>query len=605
MQKLRASVHKTATSFDRRIMCGIFGYIGFRKASGILLRGLKRLEYRGYDSCGMATISKNLVVKKGAGKIDEVNKRLNFTEMGGHIGIAHTRWATHGKVNDINAHPHVDCSGKISVVHNGIIENYQELRNELQRKGHKFISETDTEVIAHLVEEFSKTCSFEEACKKAFKKLKGSFACLIIKEGEEKIIAIRKDSPLVLGVGENEIFISSDIPALLEFTKKVVYLSNWDFVVAEKGKFKIENLEKGPVERRIEVITTEISEIEKGEYPHYMLKEILEQIKTIKRSIEQPFDKVNEFVEAIKRSKKVYLIGAGTSYHACLAGSYFFSKMGIPATAILASEFPHFIDSISKDDLIIAVSQSGETADVLEAVRLAKGKGIKVYSVVNVPNSSLTRECDRYLLINAGIEIGVAATKTYTSQLSLLALLAYSVNGNYKDAIKLIEKAANIAYDLTAKSTRDFIRKVAEKLAKREHIFLIGRGLDYVTALEGALKIKEISYIHAEAFAGGEIKHGTIALIEEGTPCIVFVSRDVKDEILSNAIELKSRGGFIVGVSPEWNDVFDIWIKVPECYPLDCIIQVIPMQLLAYELAVLRGFDPDKPRNLAKSVTVK
>ncbi|OYT42669.1 MAG: glutamine--fructose-6-phosphate transaminase (isomerizing) [Candidatus Aenigmarchaeota archaeon ex4484_224] len=588
-------------------MCGIFGYIGFRKASPILLKGIKRLEYRGYDSCGIATLSKKIFVKKGKGKIDEVNKILNFLSLPGNLGIAHTRWATHGKVNDINAHPHLDCSKKIAIVHNGIIENFLEIRKMLERKGHKFESETDSEVIAHYVEELMKEgYSFEEASRFVFLNLKGSFAILAINENEEKIIAIRKDSPLVLGIGENEFFISSDIPALLEFTNKVVYLSNYDFVVLTKNSFKIENLVGKKRKIEIEEISFGIEDVEKGNYEHYMIKEILEQSQTIKRAILQNKEKIENFAKEIKKAKKIFLVAAGTSYHASLAASYIFSKYNkIFASAILASEFKHFVNSLNKNDLIIAISQSGETADVLEAVRIAKKKGIKVLAITNVNGSSLTKEADDYLLMNAGIEIGVAATKTYVSQLSLIILLSYALNGKLEDGINKLKAISDISLELTAKSFREYVKKIAEKLKEKEHIFLIGRGLEFVTALEAALKIKEISYIHAEAFAGGEIKHGTIALIENETPVIVFDSKENHDEIISNAIELKARGAFIIGVSSKRNEVFDIWLKVPENGIANCILQIIPMQLLAYYLAKIRGYDPDKPRNLAKSVTVK
>lgn len=588
-------------------MCGIFGYIGFRKASPILFKGIKRLEYRGYDSCGIATLSKKIFVKKGKGKIDEVNKILNFLSLPGNLGIAHTRWATHGKVNDINAHPHLDCSKKIAIVHNGIIENFLEIRKMLERKGHKFESETDSEVIAHYVEELMKEgYSFEEASRFVFLNLKGSFAILAINENEEKIIAIRKDSPLVLGIGENEFFISSDIPALLEFTNKVVYLSNYDFVVLTKNSFKIENLVGKKRKIEIEEISFGIEDVEKGNYEHYMIKEILEQSQTIKRAILQNKEKIENFAKEIKKAKKIFLVAAGTSYHASLAASYIFSKYNkIFASAILASEFKHFVNSLNKNDLIIAISQSGETADVLEAVRIAKKKGIKVLAITNVNGSSLTKEADDYLLMNAGIEIGVAATKTYVSQLSLIILLSYALNGKLEDGINKLKAISDISLELTAKSFREYVKKIAEKLKEKEHIFLIGRGLEFVTALEAALKIKEISYIHAEAFAGGEIKHGTIALIENETPVIVFDSKENHDEIISNAIELKARGAFIIGVSSKRNEVFDIWLKVPENGIANCILQIIPMQLLAYYLAKIRGYDPDKPRNLAKSVTVK
>ena len=580
-------------------MCGIIGYIGNRYANEIILNGLKRLEYRGYDSVGIGIVNdKNLIIKKDVGKIDEVHKKLNFLEPKGKIAVGHNRWATCGKVSKENAHPHTDCNEKIAIVHNGIIENHLELKEMLIEKGHKFKSETDSEVVAHLIEEFNKEHDFESACKKAFSMLKGSFAILAIKSDEEKIIGIRKDSPLVIGINEGECFASSDIYALLPFTKNFVFLRNFDFVVLEKGKFKVENLIEGKTERPIERIEVEIEKVDKKDFHHYMIKEILEQAEVFERAINQDERNIEKFVNEIKNSKKIFLIGAGTSYHACLAASYLFAKAGILTKAIVASEFKNYLNLIDKDTLIIAVSQSGETADVLDAVRKAKEKNAKIYSITNVYGSSLTRESDFYVLMNAGFEIGVAATKTYIAQLAIFLLL-YSKLINRE--INKEEIKAKI-YDLLSRSRREHIEKVAEILKNKEHIFLIGKGIDYVTALEAALKIKEISYVHAEAFAGGELKHGSLALIEDETPCIVFV--DEEKEIISNAEEVKARGGFIIGISPENHKVFDVWIKIPEDKEASLIYKIIPMQILAYRLAILRGFDPDKPRNLAKCVTV-
>lgn len=588
-------------------MCGIFGYVGDRKISEVLIRGLKKLEYRGYDSCGFAILNREIVVRKSKGFIDEVVKKLKVKELDGSLGISHTRWATHGKVDDINAHPHLDCKGEIAIVHNGILENYWELKEKLERVGHRIVSETDSELIAHLIEEEMKLgYDFVTSCKRAFEKLKGSFAVLAIHKNFDGIVAIRKDSPLVLGIGDSEVFISSDIPALLEFTKKVVYLSNYDFVIARKNKVEVINLIEGGKEIKPEILEISASDVEKGNYEHYMLKEILEQIEVIKRASMQRKEKFERIAKDMKKARNIYFVAAGTSYHASLAGSYLFSKIGgVPSFPIIASEFSQFSNSISKDDLVIAVSQSGETADVLEAVRTAKRKGAKIIAIINVYGSSLMKEADEFILVNAGPEIGVAATKTYTAQLVVLLLLAYTLQGEFEKGRKEVEKLANISYDLTSKTLRNYVKTIAEVLRKKEHVFLIGRGLASVTAREAALKIKEISYIHAEAFPGGEIKHGPLALIEKGTPCIVFVDKENRDEILSNAMELKSRGAFVIGVSSTNSKVFDIWLKTPENDYGTVITQVIPMQILAYELAVLRGLNPDKPRNLAKSVTVK
>ena len=589
-------------------MCGIIGYIGNRRAAPILLKGLKHLEYRGYDSAGMATLSSRVEVRKDVGKIEDLEKRLRFEEMEGEVGIGHTRWATHGKVTKENAHPHFSQNRKIYVVHNGIIENYQELREFLKENGFNFYSETDTEVIPNLIQyEMERGKNFEEACKAALKRLEGSFAVVIMHEGEEKLIAARRGSPLVIGVGDGEYFVASDIPAFLEFTKKVIFMYDWDFAVITKNGVKFYNLREGKeVERSIDVIDWDAEQAKKGEFKHYMIKEILEQVETIQRAAMQDESMVDAIVEEMRKARGIFFVGCGSSYHACFAGSYIFSKVAnLHVNVMLASEFPNFKHFLNENTLVFAVSQSGETADVLEAVRAAKEKGSKVISITNVRGSSITRYSDRFLLLNAGPEICVLATKTYTSQLALLTLLAYAYAGRYEEGRKRLRYLWNVVYNLTSRTSREMIKKLAERLKDEEHIFVIGRGLQYATALEAALKIKEVSYIHAEAFAGGELKHGTIALIEDGTPCIVFVSEENEKEIISNAVEIKSRGGYIIGVSPKNNEVFDFWIKVPECDVANPIVQIIPIQILAYQLAVLRGYDPDKPRNLAKSVTVK
>ena len=589
-------------------MCGIIGYIGNRKASSILFSGLKSLEYRGYDSVGMAIIGSKLRIKKDVGKINEVNEKLNFLDLDGNIGIGHTRWATHGRVNRENAHPHLSNNRKIAVVHNGIIENYQELKDFLEKKNFKFYSKTDTEVIPNLVEfEMKNGKNFIDAVKASIKRLEGNFAVLIIHEDEDKLIAARKGAPLVIGVAEDEFFAASDIPAFLKFTKNVVFLYDWDLAVLEKDKIDFFNLmENKKVERKVDTIEWNAEQAKKGEFEHFMLKEITEQVETIQKAVAQDERIVKKIVEVMKKSKGIFFVGCGSSFHACLAASYIFSKVAhLHVNVVLGSEFANYKHFLTPETLVLAVSQSGETADVLEAVETAKRKGSKVISIVNVMGSSLTRHSDEFLLLNAGPEICVLSTKTYTSQLALLILLAYSFIGKFREAQRKLKYLWNVIYNLTSRTTREKIKKLAEMLKDREHIFVIGRGLQYATALEAALKIKEVSYIHAEAFAGGELKHGTIALIEKGTPCIVFVSEENEKEIISNAMEIKSRGGYIIGISPKNNEVFDFWIKVPETNAANPICQIIPIQILAYQLAVLRGCDPDKPRNLAKSVTVK
>ncbi|MEA2075683.1 MAG: glutamine--fructose-6-phosphate transaminase (isomerizing) [Euryarchaeota archaeon] len=586
-------------------MCGIIGYVGSKKASTILLKGLKNLEYRGYDSAGIATnhATGHIEVRKSVGKIEEIARRLNFESFEGNIGIAHTRWATHGAVTDENAHPHTDCEGKIAIVHNGIIENYRELKERLISKGHRFTSDTDSEVIAHLIEE-NLGYGFEDACMKVFDSLEGSYAVLALKEGEDKIVGARKDSPLVLGIAEHGVFLASDIPSFLEWTNKVMYLNNYDFIVAERGGVKVYNDGK-EVSRQIDTVEWNIEEAKKGEFKHFMMKEMSEQAETIMRALQQDKNTVWDIVDEIKNAFGVFFVGCGSSYHACLAGSYLFSKVAkVHVNAVLASEFENYEHFLTDRTLVFAVSQSGETADILLAVRAAKRKESRVIGITNVVGSSLTMEGHALIMMNSGPEICVLSTKTYTSQVVLMTMLAYAVAGKYEEGLEKIGDLYLEVYNLTSRTMRDSLTKLAEILCDKWDIYLIGRGLQYTTALEAALKIKEVSYLHAEAFAGGELKHGPLALIENGTPCIVFVSAESRSKILSNAEEVKSRGGYIIGVSSEQDDLFDFWIKVPEAEELNPIIQIIPMQVLAYELAVLRGLDPDKPRNLAKSVTV-
>ena len=588
-------------------MCGIFGCITDKPVAPILLKGLKRLEYRGYDSAGMATLSDEINIKKDVGSIDDIHKRLDFEDLPGTMGIAHTRWATHGGVTRTNAHPHISNDKKIAVIHNGIVENYQELRNFLKENGFSFYSETDTEVIPNLIEfEMRGGKNFEEATIAALRRLEGYYAILALNEDERKIIGARRGSPLVVGIDGKNLFIASDIPAFLEYTKKVMYLHDSDVIILDDSIKVFNLLENKFVDRPIDSVEWNLEQAMKGNFDHFMLKEISEQVDTIKKAMSHDREIIERIAGEIKKSKGVFFVACGTASHACLAASYIFSKVAhMHINVVLASEFRNYEHFLKKDTLVIAVSQSGETIDTIDAVKVAKEKGSKVISIVNVMGSSLTRHSDECLMTNAGPEICVLATKSYTSQVALLTLLAYALVGKYDEIKRKLDYAWNTVYYLTSKTTRNKIKELSEKLKNKEHIFLIGRGLQYSTALEAALKIKEVSYIHAEAFAGGELKHGTIALIEKGTPCIVFVSEENEKETISNAIEIKSRGGFIIGVGPKNNEVFDHWIKVPEANNLNPIVQIIPIQILAYQLAVLRGCDPDKPRNLAKSVTVK
>ena len=587
-------------------MCGIIGYIGKKEAFPFLMGGLEKLEYRGYDSAGIALCAEDeLRVQKAIGKLSEIH----FNDVEGSLGIAHTRWATHGKVSKENAHPHLDCGKEIAIVHNGIIENYKELKECLIEKGHLFTSETDSEVIVHLVEEIiAEGFGFEDAFINTLRKLEGSYTILALRKGENKIMGTRKGSrSLSIGISEHGIFPSSDVLAFLEWTNRVVYLKSDDVFVADDDlNLRIYNLaEDRTIERPIDVVKCSVEEVKKGECEHFMLKEIGEQDETLLRALQQDENTVADICEAMRRAFGTFFIGCGSSYHACLTGSYFFSKIAkVHVNTMLASEFENYEDFLTENTLVLAISQSGETADVLDAVNAAKRKGSKVVGIVNRDGSILTRESDSLLMMNSGLELCVLSTKTYTSQVVLMAMLAYAFAGQYEEGLKKIGSLYLDIYQLTSRSMREYVQKLAEMLYDKSHIYLIGRELQYATALEAALKIKEVSYIHAEAFAGGELKHGPLALIEEGTPCIVFLSAENKSKILSNAEEVKSRGGYIIGVSPEREEIFDFWIKVPEAEELNPIIQIIPMQVLAYELAVLRGLDPDKPRNLAKSVTV-
>jgi glucosamine--fructose-6-phosphate aminotransferase (isomerizing) len=589
-------------------MCGIIGYTGKGNAVPLVCEGLKRLEYRGYDSCGIAVKTNGILsVVKDTGKIADVLDSAEVRKLTGSIAIAHTRWATHGAVTQENAHPHLSFNGEVAVVHNGIIENYQELRAFLEKRGFKFRSQTDTEVIPNLIELYLKEGKdFISAVRESLNRLEGSYAVLIMKKGTDILIAARKESPLVLGIGADGYFAASDIPAFLDHTKKVIYLYDFDMAVLGKDA-KILNIKTGlPVQRKISTVEWSAEQAKKGNFEHFMLKEISEQAETLGKAIEQDAVSIKDIAEAIKKAKGIYFVACGSSYHACLAASYKFSRLARKHINIcLASEFPNFEHFLIPDSLVIAISQSGETADVLAAVKAAKSKGAKVISIVNVMGSTLARESDTAILMNAGPEICVLSTKTYTSQLAILTLIAYALAGRYDEGKGMLKELIRYVYYLTAESTREQIKKLAEKLKDSQHIYTIGRGLQYPTAMEAALKIKEVSYIHAEGFAGGELKHGSIALIEQGTPCIVFTSTDTEREIIGNAMELKARGAYIIGVGPNNNEAFDTFIKVREAEEANSICQIIPIQILAYQLALLRGCNPDMPRNLAKSVTVK
>lgn len=592
-------------------MCGIIGFKGKLNASEVVLSGLKTLEYRGYDSWGVACLSeskdkKRIKLIKKLGKIGSVSK---LSKLGtSHMGIGHTRWATHGGVTTENAHPHTNLEGTVAVVHNGIIENYQKLRLWLENKGYSFKSQTDTEVIPFLVDYFlKKNNSFKDAAMKTFAKLKGNYAIVIMSRDHDELIAAKNGSPLVAGFDENNLFVASDVPAFLKYTRNVIFLDDMEMVILD-NTVTVLNIKTGkPKKKKCELIEWSVEQSKKGNYEHFMLKEIEEQHESIRRAINQDDKKIMEIAKAIQNSFGTFFVGCGSSFHAALTAEYLFADIAKKHINIsLGSEFPSSIPFLKKDSLIIPISQSGETADVLDAVRAARRAKSKVFSIVNVMGSSLMRASDHTFLMNAGPEICVLSTKSYTSQLVVLMLLAYAAAGRLEEGKAELKRASRHVEQYFKKPFQTRLLKLADKIMHHQHIFVIGRGLNYPTALEAALKIKEVSYIHAEGFPGGELKHGSIALIEEHTPCFVFAPVDDSyNEIISNAMELKSRGGYIIGLSPKNNEVFDFHIPIAKDNYTSPILGIIPIQLLAYYLAVKLGKDPDKPRNLAKSVTVR
>lgn len=586
-------------------MCGIFGYFGKKnEAADTAVNGLKNLEYRGYDSWGVAWVDDNEIgLKKSVGKISKAKKVGADTQ----IALAHTRWATQGEVSERNAHPHLSYTGEIAVVHNGVIENFEELKKEIGKN--KFQSDTDTEVIPNLIQKYvDEGGSFEVAFRKAMNRLKGRNAALAIKKGENKILAARIGSPLILGVGKGEWFLASDIPAFLEHTHTVNYLDDGEMVVLEKNKPVFKNLKSGKsVEKRNVKIDWDAGMADKGEFDHFMLKEILDQKQTIAAAVNQDMKKVAKIAEMIRKARGTYFIGCGTAGNVCYTGAYFFAmEADRHVNFAPASEFPLYEHFLRKESLVIAVSQSGETADVLEALEAAKRKGSKIVAIVNTEGSSIARMADQVLLLNAGPEKAVASTKAATSQMAVLLLLAYAAAGKLEEGRRFLIDVSREINDLLNPRYLTHIKKIAKKIKKSSDMYIVGKGPNYPMALEAAIKIMEVSYIHAHGFAGGELKHGPIALIEKNTPCLVMASNDeTKAEILTSAAELKTRGGKIIGIGPTNEPVYDEWMRVPDTGIASPLVNVIPAQILAYELAVQKGIDPDTPRNLAKSVTVK
>jgi glucosamine--fructose-6-phosphate aminotransferase (isomerizing) len=577
-------------------MCGIIGYIGKKKAADILTEGLKRLEYRGYDSVGIAVASeKGIEIRKEKGAVDDVSQALQFSSISGTRGISHCRWATHGVPCKDNAHPHSDCSGKVAIVHNGVIENFHEIKQLLIKKGHRFSSETDSEVIAHLIEEAMKTKKPLDAFFDAVGKLQGSYAIAALIVGEDRIFVARKNSPLVIGVGNGEMFCASDIPAMLKHTRTFVVLEEGDRAILTPHGYKIYDVNNNETVRRPITVDWGIEMAERGGYEHFMLKEIYDQKHFIREALTAD---VAAGKKLLDEYENIDIIGCGTSYHAALILKILIQRYLRKRTdAIIASEYMHISNSDNKT-LVIAISQSGETADTLQAVRTAKSRDAKILAITNVVQSSLARLADEVIYLNAGPEVSVVATKTFTSQLAVIYKL---ILPQYRDEIpKIIDKMLN---------NEEKIKKIADTIATKKDVFFIGRGLSYPIAMEGALKLKEISYIHAEAYAGGELKHGPLSLIEQGMPVIALAPKDeTLTKIYGNIKEVKARGALVIALTND-DDVkkeADFVIELPdidnELYPFALII---PLQYLAYYTCVRKGYNPDRPRSLAKSVTVE
>lgn len=593
-------------------MCGIVGYFGDKKASDIILDGLSKLEYRGYDSAGIAVISNGEIKsRKHKGKLSVLVESLKKEDIFGHVGIGHTRWATHGAPSDVNSHPHFNNDKSIAVVHNGIIENYQELKKELEEKGAKFVSNTDTEVVAHLISLYY-TGSLKEAVYKATKRLEGSYALgVICKNNPEELVAVRKSSPLILGLGENEYFIASDIPAILKYTREVVYLEDHDLVVINRSGVSIYDEQMNKVKREVNHVEWDIQAATKGGYDFFMDKEIHEQKEAVKNTIEKSLLNLREINIDFSDIDKIYIVACGTAYNAGTIGKYYFQEyLNKPVYTDIASEFRYNKQFIDQHTLVILVSQSGETADTLAVLRKVKEHGCKVLAVTNVVGSTISREADNVFYTFAGPEIAVASTKAYTTQIVSLYLIARyfsTTKEEYEDVLKEAVKICPLIDEVLEKE-KD-IKEIARKFINAKSIFYLGRSIDHALANEGALKLKEISYIHAESFAAGELKHGTIALIENMTPVVaIMTQKDLYDKMLSNIQEVKARGAYIVAVTNDNEKIkfADDTIQIPEfCQMLTPILAVIPLQILAYYTSYLKGYDVDKPRNLAKSVTVE
>lgn len=587
-------------------MCGIFGFIGkdLHSASEIL-DGLKTLEYRGYDSWGIAVKNNNLLeIEKHTGKIGEARTTLKKTT----AGIGHTRWATHGGVTTVNAHPHLDCTKKLAIVHNGIVENYEQLKDQLVKKGHKFFSETDTEVIVHLIEEFQKKEDFVNSVADTFLKLRGLNAFVVVNANENRIIAAKNGSPLIVGYDKACYFITSDISALPQNVTNISVLGDNQMAVLDDEVRFVSPETKKTLVFKMESVERIADTNSKGKYKHFLIKEINEQPLILSNLYSLEKNSIKRLALDVHSAFGTFMLGCGTASYAAMTGEYFLSTIAKKHVNFsVGSEFKYLQHFITKKSLIIPVSQSGETIDIVEPVRSAKKKGAKVISIINVPTSTLARISDYHLLLHAGVERAVVGTKSFTSMVGLLLLVSYTIAGKINEGEKLLLDTSKDVKSILSEKNLVIIKNLAKQFKNTSRVFTIGRGISYVAALEAALKLKETSLIHAEGFAGGELKHGVIALIEKGTPCIVFAPNDeTYPEIVSNAAEIKARGGLIIGVGPKNSAVFDIFLETADLKEATLISQTVYMQLLSYYLALERNIeDPDKPRNLAKSVTVK
>lgn len=612
-------------------MCGIVGYIGDKNVYPILIQGLQRLEYRGYDSAGLAIYNESLHVYKCKGRVSDLEKHVATEDVSGHVGIGHTRWATHGEPNDRNAHPHTSMNGDFVLVHNGIIENYAELKSDLQKKGYSFQSDTDTEVLVNLIEYFYRNAEdvdAEIAVRLALSKVVGAYGIVVICKNEKtQLIAARKGSPLVIGIGRGEYFIASDATPIVNYTDSVIYLNDHDVAIINKDSLTLKTVENNPVAFKITKVDMTIGDLEKGDFEHFMLKEIFEQPKTIEDTFrgriapdhsEIVLGGLLDVFPKILNARRIIIIGCGTSWHAALVGEYLIEEYArIPVEVEYASEFRYRNPILNSDDVVIAISQSGETADTLAALRMAKEKGATILGICNVVGSSIARETDAGVYTHAGVEIGVASTKAFTAQVTVITLLALKLAKEkgqisaalYLDLIKELSEIPEKVKSILVKHPH--IKEVAAKYKDSINALYLGRGYLFPVALEGALKLKEISYIHAEGYAAGEMKHGPIALVDDNLPVIVVAAKDhYYEKIVSNIQEVKARKGNIIAVVTEGDDglknmVNDLF-EIPKSHPaVSALLAIIPLQLFSYYIAVLRGCDVDQPRNLAKSVTVE